>query len=506
MKAPGYSYTLNRMMAKTRTAPRYVTNFDSAAAMVRATGRHLRGMDFPGMGMVPASAEPLAALINQFPPRAKEMLYTYSSWGESISPSKLHKVRAEAVSKWFVSEYPKRQYPAVAIGSSSGALVHLCAAMGIPWLPQTFMIPVSHWSLHVDEPKQGMEWGAEQARPLLDANPELQLHHQWDPNQDRLTLARMTYFRVKRLWLGETYEQFLRDSLPEGGTIFLVECQRTWPTTKVDDRHLFQSGALGGATPEEFINGSDRVAGYLERYGSHRRHWDSPTPDGDRPEAEWGFEPALRDDVERFARENGYHVQRIVFQEPEHLSPFVADLYRWWYANRGMKANRLLVESFVMLEPHWALRTGSVPFWMKFNMEPSLDELMRYLDSTDPYDEIFMMLFSHGVECVGLPSIDQWREVLQHARKRGEFLGVDEETFPRHFIEMVQYYTDIKRKIPARYPLPGPLGLGQLSTFLAESGERYPVRWIDSGGNQERAVGQDRSGDQWAKQTVATSR
>ena len=77
--------------------------------------------------------------------------------------------------------------------------------------------------------------------------------------------------------------------------------------------------------------------------------------------------------MERFARERGYRVRRIVFEEPEHPSPLVADLYRRWYEERGLPANRLLIESFILLEPYWALRTGSVPFWTKFNMEPDLE-------------------------------------------------------------------------------------------------------------------------------------
>ncbi|MDP9310048.1 MAG: hypothetical protein M3R24_03970 [Chloroflexota bacterium] len=491
MKAPGYSSVLNRLLARQRTAPRYVTNFDSAAAFVRAIGRFLRGRDFPGMGITPASAKPIATVVNQLPARVKETLYTYSSYSESIPTRKLHKVDAEAVATWITNEYPQRPYPAIAIGSSSGALVHLFAALGMPFLPQTFMIPVAHPNLHVDEPQAGMEWGAEQARPLLDANPELQLHHMWDPNQDRLTLAKMTYFRVKWLKLAEAYKQFIAEHVPEGGRIFVVECQRVWPTTKVDDRHIFQFGALGGAPPDEFFQGSERVEQYLERYGSHRRRWEPPQPDAERPEAEWGFEPALRAELEQFARRHGYRLQRVVFQEPEHLSPLVADLYRWWYDQRRMLANRLLAESFILLEPYWALRTGSVPFWMKFNMQPSLDWIMQYLDNAEPYDEIFMMLFSHGVESVGLPTITQWREVLQRAYRRGEFLGVDEATFPRHFISITEYYNELRSKVAARYPMPAPLTLSQLDRFLEHSGDRYPVQWLDNDVWQEHPIGSE---------------
>lgn len=126
----------------------------------------------------------------------------------------------------------------------------------------------------------------------------------------------------------------------------------------------------------------------------------------------------------------------------------------------------------------WALRTGSVPFWMKFNMEPSLNWLEQYLD-TEPYDEIYMMLFSHGTDSIGLPSIDRWRAVLHRARQRGEFVGVEEDKFPRDFATLIRYHTDLQRTIPARYPLPGPLTLEQLDKFIETAGDRFPVRWLD---------------------------
>ncbi|WP_026734062.1 hypothetical protein [Fischerella sp. PCC 9605] len=477
MKTPFYNGILASLTAKFRLSPPYIAGFDSGSAMLRATAAYLRGQDFPGMGMQPPALEPIADLINKLPRQVKELVYTLGSAGEAIPAEQLGNVSAEVASQWIVSEYPQRQYPAVAIGSASGALVHLCAALDMPWLPQTFMIPVLYPEINPDEPKKAMEWGREKAKPLLDANPELQLHHMYDPNQDRLTLRGMNYFRVKRLRLGETYKHFLESCLPRGGTIFLVECQRTWPTTQVSDRHIFQFGALGGATPQEFLQGSERVAEYLERYNVPKRQWEPPTPDGERPEAEWGFESTLQDDIERFAWERGYHIRRIIFQEPEHLSPFVAELYRWWYKQRGIIANRLLVESFLMLEPMWALRTGSVPFWMKFNMEPSLDWIEHYLENTEPYDEIYMILFSHGVDAVGLPSIERWREVLRRARKRGEFIGMVEDDFPRNFATLIRYYTDLQRVIPARYPVPGSLTLEQLNKFIEQTGNRFPLRW-----------------------------
>jgi hypothetical protein len=92
-----------------------------------------------------------------------------------------------------------------------------------------------------------------------------------DPSQDRLMIRKLAYFRVKRLRLGEAYEQFLEERLEPGGTIVVVDCALAWPTTRVDERHLFQFGALGGASADEYLRGGERVAEFLARERSALR-------------------------------------------------------------------------------------------------------------------------------------------------------------------------------------------------------------------------------------------
>jgi len=449
--------------------------------MFQATAAYLRGEDLPMMGMGSSftahALERVGRGINALPRRVRERLYALSGWNDAVPADRLRMVRAEDMARWMVREIPRRRYPAVALGSSNGAMTHLYAALGIPWLPQTLLIPVRRGGVHPDEPKDELARTKGFAEPLLEANPELGLHHMHDPNQDRLMVRYMTYFRMKRRALGRTLEDFLRRSLEPGGTLVLVECGLTWPTVKVGERYVFQHGALGGATKEEFFSGSARVADYLARYGSHRRAWDAPEPDGESPEAEWGFEPALREDVLRFAGAHGYRVKRLVFAEPEQLSPLVADFYRAWYRERGMVANRLLVESFALQEPYWALRTGSVPFWTVFNKEPSARALEEYLQHRAPFDEVNLTLFSHGVDSVGLVPIDRWARLLGYARKEGRFIGVDTDAFPRDFAVYARFYTELKRRVRARYPLPGPLPLARLERFLEERGAQYGVVW-----------------------------
>jgi hypothetical protein len=115
-----------------------------------------------------------------------------------------------------------------------------------------------------------------------------------------------------------------------GGTIFLMDCKLKWPTTKYGDRYFFQFGALGGATSAEYHYGGKRVKKYLEDYHSPVRQWAPPHPNSESPEAEWGFEQTPGEDVLAFAELHNLKVRRLIFDEPEHFSPFVADSYQWW--------------------------------------------------------------------------------------------------------------------------------------------------------------------------------
>jgi hypothetical protein len=114
-----------------RTAPWFVADFDSASAMVQASARFLHGEDFPGLGLS-RRLEPLAIAVNYLPRPLRRFIYTYSGGAEAIAPARISEIRAEEVSRWATGLYPERAYPAIAIGSSNGALVHLCAALGIP--------------------------------------------------------------------------------------------------------------------------------------------------------------------------------------------------------------------------------------------------------------------------------------------------------------------------------------------------------------------------------------
>ncbi len=443
--------------------PRFLATFDSTSAMLMALSNFINGDDVPGAGFLPSS-KLLASEIKKFSRQARDTMFALSGICEGICPEHMNRINSEEISRLVTGMYHKRPFQAIMIGSSNGSMVYLQAALQAPWLPQTFLIPVRHPpEMHPDRPELFMDWARKPAEILLKNNPELQLHHIFDPVQDHPAPEYTTRFRIKKLLLGKEYERFIKESLPRGGTIFVIDCQRKWATTRVDERHLFQLGSLGGIKERESFPGKGDV----------------PAANEPAPEAEWGFDAVLYKDIERLAREGDYRIKRIIFEEPEQPSPFVAELYRWWYRRRRIISNRLLAGSFLLLDPFWTFRTGSVPFWMKFNTEASANWLEKYLNTSDPYDEIFLMLYAQGVDSAGLPPAGRWKRILARAAKRGELLGTDRKRATPDFGTFIRHYLDLKNRIPARYPIPGVLSIKMLESFIEEKGEKFTIRFKD---------------------------
>lgn len=89
-----------------------------------------------------------------------------------------------------------------------------------------------------------------------------------------------------------------------------------------------------------------------------------------------------------------------------------------------------------------------------------------------------MNLFSNGIEAMGYTPIEQWRSILDRARRQGQFVGVNEQTYPGDLASFTRHYTELK-KLNQRYPLPEPLTLDQFNSFLTQTSNDYAVRWID---------------------------
>ncbi|MBN2482824.1 MAG: hypothetical protein JXD21_01320 [Candidatus Omnitrophica bacterium] len=455
-------------------AKEYIPDFDSTSSMLYSLSYYLK-REAEAIGLPPKLPGFIGGILNSLPEKTRQRIYTWVGAMEGIDHHKIAQIEAEEMSRHAVSQYPVKQYPGMMIGSSNGAVVHLCAALDIPWLPQTFLVAIRR-DMGPDDLKQDAEWGRPVAEEIHRHNPELIMHQMHDPVQDRLMVSKMGYFRMKRRTLGKTYEHFIKTNLIPGGTLFVCECTYQWEKTRFSDHHFFQVGGLGDVSDREYLQGSDRVGRFLKEQGSPLKKWDVPETTGRYPEAEWGFSPELHEDIIRYAKENGYKVMTIIFDHPEDISAFTADFYRWWYRKNDFVSRRVLIECFALLEPLWSVLTRSVPFWLAFNTSSSMETVKKYIKRHGDFDDIYVFLLSNGVRGIGISRPDQWEEIFNYARHQGIFLGVDEEEFPQDMGAFIRYHHEFKKKIKERYALLPSLSPKEFLEFYHTRQGHYPVR------------------------------
>jgi hypothetical protein len=433
-----------------------VAAFDSASAFLISLARALHREDFPYLGQSRLKV-PMVYASKVLPTRLRRRAYAIASGREGVSPDRLAGIDMEEVATWVAAKYPDRTVPAVLLGSSNGALTHLAAACGIPWLPQTMLIPVRRPGADPEDYRGAADFGVRHARRLLDRNPGVQLHHMHDANQDALSASQMAYFRVKWRGLPGGYRRFLEQRLLPGAPVIVVRDTSSWPVTRCGDRHVFQVGARGGMTAAEYL---DRA--------------DVPTPDDTAPEAEWGFAGSLDEAVRGWAEPAGHPVVEVRFEHPQHPAAAVAGTMRDWLRRRGEPAERLLVSSFIVHDPWRTLTTGSVPFWTFFPVHEAASDLAAYLD-TATYDDIDVMLFSHGVRSRGLADARTWQQLADRARRRGRMLGTDESDFPADFTVFARY-TPAMRSLPDATTPWRPMSVEEAITGLTAD-SRLTVQW-----------------------------
>jgi hypothetical protein len=406
-----------------------VAAFDSASVLHSANVAALRGQAFPNLGGS-AFAGLAVRAASQLPWSVLRGTYTRIGASEAVDPSRLGDVDMAAVATVFADRYPKRRYPAVLIGSSNGALTHLAAAMQVPWLPDTVLVPVAHAG-DGNRPDLALEFGRGVAPPLLERNADVVLHHMHDQLQDALMAEQMSYFRLKWHQLPKAYADFVEEQLAPGGIVVVINDTSTWPVSRIGPRHVFQDGGRGGTPPR----------GYLAR--PH-----APLPDEEAPESEWGLDQRFRDDVRRWSGARGYGYAEISYRGPQVPAAAVATVLRRWYRDRDEPGNRLVVPSFILGDPWQTICAAAVPFWTHFAVRPALEALDEYLTSAEPYEDVHVFLFEHGVRSPGIATAEDFAAVVRRHGARPHLDGLDPRKFPHDIGTLSRYgraFTELPR-------------------------------------------------------------
>lgn len=472
-------YTFIQEEKKVRQVP-FIASFDSATIMLRSLVNVLYDRDFKGMNAIPSFIQPVLPYIDLIPKKLKSWLFKYFGRLDAIKPDVLPFIQTQRIAQVITGNYPKKKVETIMIGSPNGALTHLCALISIPYLPQTLPLLIKKKELHPDKPLDDLNWGKDHAQVLLQNNPDVAIYQMIDPVHDRLMSQVMCYFRMKYIRLPESYKQIITEQLKPGGTILISNCKKKWRALSVQARHTYQLGGAGDLKDTEYYNSSPRLKRFLKKMNSHFDGFAFPKPDTIVPEAEWGYDTRLTNDIQSFAQSNGYKIAEISYDEPQDVSPYIADLYRWWYRENDIPAEKLFIESFMYIEPYWTLKANLIPYWMMFNTKESYEPLNQYLSeikSKDPFTYAYLTLFSNGVKTPGFIPVNQWKSVFSHMKQDGKLAGVNEDRYPEDFSSNFRYYAVMKSLFNESMKTVPPLPLSLFRKHIAETAGQYQMSW-----------------------------
>ncbi|OZM76421.1 hypothetical protein [Pseudonocardia sp. MH-G8] len=301
-------------------------------------------------------------------------------------------------------------------------------------MPGTVLVPVARTG-DPQRPIDALRFGERAAPPLLEANPDIVLHHMHDQVQDELMVARMTYFRVKWCALPDAYARFLTGHLAPGAPVILADDQSRWPVVRVGDRHVFQTGAQGGQQPSDYLR---------------RPH--TPQPDGEAPEAEWGADPGLDAALAAWCAAHGHPLIRLTYPGPQAPAHAVATVMRDWLTARGEHGARLLVPSFVLGDPWRTINAAAVPFWTVFCVQSALGALDAHLAVSARYRAVDILAFQHGVRSAGIAEPDEWLAVARRHGAAARLVALDPRRFPHDIATLGRYGRALADLPPAHRP------------------------------------------------------
>jgi hypothetical protein len=204
-------------------------------------------------------------------------------------------------------------------------------------------------------------------------NPEIITIQHFDPIHDGWLTRHVNHLRFKLLSLPPAYKTFIRNKLVKDGTLVYLEGQAEWIRYRVGPRSYFQVGGWGDISPQEFLDGSQRIRECANNAGLKSTNWKlegHPLEIG--PESEWGSEPGMAEALERFCCEEGYHFIKISLPHPNDFSHLAFNCALHLLEESNQQPAGVLIETFTQFDTQAAIRSGLLPLWLIFNTQDSL--------------------------------------------------------------------------------------------------------------------------------------
>ncbi len=306
------------------------------------------------------------------------------------------------------------KFPVMVMGASlSGAVTYLSLSLGGLFLPQAFVMTLKHGAKSGNV-QEYLHRSMDQALRIADSNPGLMTIQHYDPVHDGWMTRFVNHVRCKLLDLPAAYQEFIRARLEPGGAVVYLEGGATWLRYRLGPRSVFQMGGWGAITPEEFLEGSDRLRAYARKSGLAYTDWKLPDYPLERgPESEWGSEPGLGEALERFCRQEQFRFIRISLPHPHDFSRLAFSTAEKLIEDQGETPAGVLVEMFSQFDATSARQGGLLPLWLVFNTEDSRQFLQEMTPRFPAGKPVFFSPLSTFSMTPDLVPFKKWEEVLQ---------------------------------------------------------------------------------------------
>jgi hypothetical protein len=267
-------------------------------------------------------------------------------------------------------------FSAVTVGAAlSGATAYLSLALGGPFLPQAFVVSLKRGSMSGDV-NEYLHRSLDTALRIADENPILMTIQHYDPLHDGWMTRFINHLRFKLLDLPPAYAEFIKSRLEPGGAVVYLDSGASWLRYRVGPRSVFQVGGWGGISPEEFLEGSDRIRIYARKAGLKFTDWKLKGYPLERgPESEWGSEAGLDTALESFCKHEGFRFVRIPLPHPNDFSRLAFAAAQSLLEKEDRQPAGVLVEMFSQFDAHASRQAGLLPLWLIYNTGDSLEYL-----------------------------------------------------------------------------------------------------------------------------------
>jgi hypothetical protein len=444
------------------------SNESSCPIVTRSVAAGLLG-EFCDIYEFPAWQKLLLSCVGTLPQGVARFLISHYESFNGLSPEVLEDFSISTLIQQRLNDYARLpgKFPAITAGAAlAGATSYLSLALGAPFLPQAFVTTIRGGSFTGDV-HEYMHRSLDAALRITAKDPNLMTIQHYDPVHDGWMTRFVNHLRFKILALPPEYASFIKSRLEPGGALVYLDGGTSWLRYRVGPRNVFQVGGWGGISPDEFLEGSDRIHYYARKTGLKFTDWklsDYPLESG--PESEWGSEPGLDASLESFCGQEGYRFVRINLPHPNDFSRLAFSAAKRLLEKEGRQPAGALVEMFSQFDSHAARQAGLLPLWLIFNTQDSVEFLKEMAPQFPSGKPVFFSPLATFSLTPDLVPWSEWESALDGTRWIN--IGTRPGHYPADARALVKWVEPLRKWVKQnRQPITGRLQAEELQRIWA---------------------------------------